>query len=177
MIWKILKTVFIVLAVLVLVSLLLPREIVVARSLIMEAPAEKIFPLVNSPKRMNQWSPWVLRDPEMVLTYSGPETGTGAISTWKSKTEGAGSSEIIESKPNLLSVASLDFGSQGKAKASIALRPLQKGRTRVSWGFTSDTGYNPIMRWMGALFFDGWIGKDFEQGLQNLKKLVEQPAS
>ncbi len=177
MIWKILKTALIVLAVLLLVSFLLPREIVVARSLIIEAPAEKIFPFVNAPKKMDQWSPWVMRDPDMELTYSGPEAGKGARSTWKSKTEGAGSSEIIESRKNLLTVASLDFGSQGNAKASIALRPLQTGRTRVSWGFTSDTGYNPIMRWMGALLFDGWIGKDYEQGLQNLKKLVEGKSS
>ncbi len=177
MIQKLFKAVLIVLAVLLLVSFLLPRQIAVARSLIMNAPVEKIFPLVNSPKNMMKWSPWVQRDATMVVTFSGAASGKGAISKWKSKTEGEGQQKIIDSRKNLLIVMALDFGSKGKAEARFAFRPLQTGRTRVSWGFTTDAGYNPIMRWMGLLLFDGWIGKDYEQGLQNLKKMVEGKSS
>ena len=44
--------------------------------------------------------------------------------------------------------------------------------TKITWGFDSDLGMNPIARWMG-LMFDSWIGADYETGLANLKNLVE----
>ena len=52
------------------------------------------------------------------------------------------------------------------------LEPAGSG-TRVTWGFTSNLGSNPVMRWMG-LMFDRWIGPDYEQGLANLKKVAEK---
>ncbi len=47
---------------------LLPREVSVARSVQIDAPAEAIFPHVNSLKAAAQWSPWLDRDPDVALT-------------------------------------------------------------------------------------------------------------
>jgi effector-binding domain-containing protein len=40
----------------------------------------------------------------------------------------------------------------------------------------TDVGMSPVGRYMG-LMFDTWIGKDYEEGLANLKKLVEENAT
>ena len=65
----------------------------------------------------------------------------------------------------------LDFGDQGTATATFDLEP-EGSETKVTWGFSTDLGFNPVARYFG-LMFDSWIGADYEAGLANLKALVE----
>jgi hypothetical protein len=46
--------------------------------------------------------------------------------------------------------------------------------TQVTRVMNGNMGSNPLFRWM-ALFADGMVGKDFDAGLANLKKLAEKP--
>ena len=132
------------------VSYLLPGTAQVTRSLTINAPAKAVFPYVNAMKKTESWSPWLARDPETQLTYSGPEAGVGNKMAWSSEHPqvGAGTQEIIESVENERVRTSLDFGSMGTATAYFTLETVSGG-TRVTWGFTSDLGLNPMARWMG----------------------------
>ena len=158
---------------LVVVAFALPQHITVARSKVINAPESDVFPYVNSLKRFNQWSPWAARDPETKYVFSGPEEGEGAHMEWRSNHSdvGSGVQEIIESQPNALVRVSLDFGDMGKAGAEYQLKPSGAG-TRVVWVFDTNVGNSPVQRWMG-LMFDRWVGQDYEEGLERLKKLVE----
>ena len=84
---------------------------------------------------------------------------------------GTGSQEIVVSEPDSRVETALDFGEMGTATAFFDLAP-GGGGSRVTWGFTTDTGFNPVGRWMG-LMMDRWVGADYETGLANLKTLVE----
>ena len=161
---------------LVAVAFVLPQQISVARSTVINAPEGDIFPYLNSPRKFNEWSPWAARDPKTEYTFSGPETGKGARMSWKSDNPevGAGTSEIIESEENKRVKVQLDFGDMGKATAQQELSPSGAG-TEVKWGFETDVGNNPIKRWFG-LMFERWVGKDYEDGLTRLKKLIESKA-
>jgi effector-binding domain-containing protein len=110
----------------------------------------------------------------MELTLEGPPQGKGAKISWKSETQGLGSQEIVESVPFSRVKTKLDFGDQGTAFATFNLESAEGG-TKVSWSFETDVGMNPVGRYMG-LMFDTWVGKDYEEGLANLKKLVEEQA-
>lgn len=158
---------------LVAVSFLLPRETTVERAVLIEAPAEAIFPHVNSLKATENWSPWLARDPDVELSYSGPESGVGSQLDWASENPqvGIGSQIITASNSNERVETALDFGQMGTANAWFDLEPEGAG-TRVTWGFVSDNGMNPMARWMG-LMLDTWVGGDYEAGLNNLKALVE----
>ncbi len=151
----------------------LPRTVSVERSVAINATPDKIFPLVNNQKNGEQWSPWLARDPNMQVTYSGPDAGVGSKMEWASdnRNVGNGTATIVESVENQSIKTTLDFGSEGKADAWFSFVP-QDQSTLVSWGFTTDMGINPIGRWMG-LMMDKWVGGDYEQGLANLKVLVE----
>ena len=155
------------------VGMLLPREVAVARSITIDAPPDAVFPHVNSLKATEAWSPWLSRDPETALSYEGPGEGVGSKMSWSSEhpNVGVGTQEIITSDTNKLVETALDFGDMGTAKAHFVLEEEGNG-TKITWGFTSDNGYNPMMRWMG-LMMDSWVGGDYEQGLVNLKELVE----
>lgn len=171
------KRVFLTLIVLVIalvcISFLLPGKAEVSRNIAIDAPAEAIFPYVNSMQETEHWSPWLSRDPETKLSYSGPDTGVGNMLSWSSENPevGTGTQTIIESVDNQSVKTALDFGAMGIAKATFTLQP-DGSATKVTWGFVTDLGLNPMARWMG-LMMDKWVGADYERGLQNLKTLVE----
>ncbi|WP_298851227.1 SRPBCC family protein [uncultured Ruegeria sp.] len=174
---KAIKRIFAALVILLLVlvvgSYLLPGKAEVSRDITIDAPAEAIFPYVNSIQETEQWSPWLSRDPETQLSYSGPEAGVGNTLNWASDNPqvGTGSQQIIESVENQQVRTALDFGPMGTATASFILE-AEGGATKVIWGFESDLGLNPMSRWMG-LMMDKWVGGDYERGLINLKALIE----
>ncbi|MEL6169292.1 MAG: SRPBCC family protein [Pseudomonadota bacterium] len=152
---------------------LLPRNVEVARSIEINATADDVFPHVNALQAAENWSPWLGRDPEVQLTYSGPEAGVGNKLEWMSEHPqvGNGTQEIIGSEPGKSVTSALDFGPMGQATARFDLAEAS-GVTTVTWGFQSDMGMNPMGRWMG-LMMDSWVGGDYEAGLANLKALVE----
>ncbi len=161
-------------AVLVGVAFLLPREITVERSVVIDAPAAEIFPHVNSLKAQEAWSPWLHRDPEATLLYEGPKAGAGSTLIWSSDNPdvGSGTHVITASETDRRVDSALDFGPMGTAVAWITLDPAGGESTEVSWGFTTDMGLNPVARWMGLMMED-WVGADYEDGLNRLKTLVE----
>ncbi len=152
---------------------ILPSQVAVSRDIVINAPAEKVFPHINDLRKFQAWSPWGALDSEVKMVFSGAEVGKGQIVAWTSKdpSVGSGMQEITESEINKRVATVLDFGEMGKATAVWDLTPQGNG-TRVTWSFQTDLGTNPMMRWMG-LMFDGWIGKDYEKGLKDLKTIVE----
>jgi Polyketide cyclase / dehydrase and lipid transport len=150
---------------------LLPREVTVTRAATIAAPADKIFPLLNSLKAASAWSPWVAKDPAMAITYDGPAEGVGARMVWKSAVVGDGTQEIAASTPGKDVTSTLTFGNMSSSTASFTLTPTGTG-TVVVWTLHSDMGMNPMGRWIG-LMMDRFVGPDFEQGLSSLKSLAE----
>jgi hypothetical protein len=155
------------------VAYLLPRNVIVEREIVVNAPPEEVFAHVNSLQAFSEWSPWGDYDPDMQVVYSGPESGVGNIMEWTSDHQnvGTGRQEIIEVIENEAVRTSLAFDGMGDAEAWWLLAPEGDG-TRVTWGLNSDMGNNPIGRWFG-LALDGFVGTDYERGLAQLQAAVE----
>lgn len=174
---RILKWILIVVAtlaaVVVIGGFLLPREVTVTRTVEIDAPAEAIFPHVNSLKATQAWSPWLSIDPDVAVTFDGPEAGVGAKMAWRSDDPqvGQGTQEITASTDGQSVETALDFGEMGTATARFDLVAAGDA-TQVTWGLYLDMGAGPVGRWMG-LMMDGFVGGDYERGLANLKSLVE----
>ncbi len=174
---KTLKRILIGLVVLVVaavaIAYILPRHVALDRSIVIAAPAETVFPLINNLKEFEKWSPWAKIDPNMKVTYSGPESGAGQKNQWRSDhaSVGNGSQEIIASEANKHVKTKLEFDGQGAAEAAFDLAPSGDD-TKVTWSFETDLGMNPIGRYFG-LMIEGWVGADFEKGLASLKELAE----
>ncbi len=158
---------------LVAIAFVLPREVSVARSIDINAGASEVFPHLNSLKASEAWSPWLDRDPDVVTEYNDIESGTGAAMSWESEHPqvGSGRQEITASVEDQRVETALDFGDMGTANAYFELAE-NGGVTNVTWGFTTDTGMNPMQRWFG-LMMDGFVGPDYELGLERLKVLIE----
>ena len=166
--------VFVILgAALIAGAYLLPREVTVTRSTVIAAPPDAIFPHVNALQATQRWSPWLERDPDVQVIFSGPDSGVGNAMSWTSAEPnvGNGTQRIVESAPNERVVTALDFGAMGTAEAAFLLAPSGAG-TQVTWTLVSDLGNGPMGRYLG-LMMDRWVGGDYETGLANLKALVE----
>lgn len=152
-----------------------PDTFRVERSLAMKAPPEKIFPYLTELKRWQEWSPYEGRDPAMKRTYSGAESGKGAIYEWDGdKNVGKGRMEVLDAtSPNRV-VIKLDFIKpfEGHNTAELTVQP-KDGQTVVTWAMY---GPSPFMSKLIGTFmsFDDMIGRDFAAGLVKLKTIVEK---
>lgn len=155
------------------VALMLPNEYTVTRSIVINAPPEKIYPLIAAPAEWKKWSVWNQRDPAMQMSFSGPASGTGAAWDWQSKTEGSGGMKFTQAAPNQYIDYELHFEGMGKpSSGALRLEPQADG-TKLTWSMQGTTEGNLMMK-LFSPFMDKMIGGDFDGGLKNLKKLAEQ---
>jgi len=174
------KTIAIVIVVLIAGVLLFattkPDTFTVQRSATIKAPPEKIFAVLNDFHRWTDWSPWEKLDPAMKRTLGGPASGKGATYAWEGNSKaGQGRMEIVESAPSSKVGIQLDFIKpfEGHNVTEFTLTPQGDG-TQVNWAMRGPTPFvSKLMQVFVSL--DTMIGKDFEEGLANLKKLAEKP--
>jgi len=152
-----------------------PDKFRVQRSTTIKAPPDTIFPLINDYHRWTSWSPYEKLDPAMKRTYSGAECGRGAVYEWAGNSKvGQGRMEIVETTPPAKVRIQLDFIKpfEGHSVAEFTLEP-QGDSTNVTWAMD---GTNSLMGKVMHLVInmDHMIGKQFEEGLANLKSITEK---
>ena len=160
-------------AVLLVGGLLLPSTFKVERSVRIDAPAGKVYPLVASPRNWPQWSVWHKRDPNMKLAYGGPDSGSGAKWAWTSGSEGDGSMLFTAAEADRRVAYEMTFADFGTTSPGEFRFAPDGAATRVTWTMNGDMGRNPLFHWI-ALMADGMVGKDFEAGLAGLKEAAEK---
>lgn len=174
--FKIIAIVAVVLIVAILViAAIKPDTFRVQRSASINAPPEKIFPLINDFHSFGSWSPYERLDPAMKRTYSGAADGKGAGYDWESNGKaGVGRMEITESSPPSKVTINLDFVKPFETHNIVQFTLDAKGdSTDVTWAMHGPTPY--IAKVMSIFFsMDTMVGKDFETGLANLKTIVEK---
>jgi hypothetical protein len=156
-----------------------PDTFRVQRVATIKAPAESIFSLINDFHRWASWSPWENKDPAMKRSFSGADRGKGAVYAWDgNKNVGSGRMEILDTSVPSKIVIKLDFFKpfEGHNTAEFTMLPQGDATnigTIVTWAMY---GPAPFMSKMMQVFMniDNMIGKDFEAGLANLKKLAEK---
>ena len=176
MLKKLLGALAVAVIVLIGVAYMLPSQVHLERAIVIDRPATAIFPLINSFRRFNDWSPWKQLDPSATYTFSGPDTGVGAAMAWSGDSKvGRGTQVITESIPDSRVSIDLVFGTMAPQKAAWLLSPDGSG-TKVVWTLESDVGNSPLGRYFG-LFLDRMVGPDYEQGLKQLKVLAEKSSA
>ena len=173
-----LTTILIVIVAALIVIILMasrqPDNFHVERSATIDAAAERIFPLLEDFRRWPEWSPWEKLDPAMKKDFGGPETGVGSWMSWDgNKKAGQGRMEIIESEPTSRLRLKLDFIKPFKSNnvTTFVLAP-RNGTTDVRWLMDGPATF-PTKVMTVFTSMDKLVGKDFEEGLANLKRQTE----
>lgn len=174
-----LKTVLLVIGGAIVVSLgvilvlaaLKPDTFHVERSVTIDAPPEKILPLVDDYRAWTKWSPYEF-DPAMKRSYSGAESGKGSIYEWDGKDIGSGRMETLEASP-LRVLIKLDFFKPFEASNMAAFTFTPQGAaTKVTWSMDGPLTFLPKIMHV-VVNMDRMIGGQFDEGLAKLKALAE----
>ena len=150
-----------------------PADFRVERSLAIAATSLALFEQVNDHHKFNTWNPFLKMDPNVKNTYSGPDSGVGAMCSWDGNSDiGAGSSTIIESKPGELVRLRMDWKRpmEGTSTIDFTFKP-QGDKTVVTWAMY---GQNNFLGKLVSVFMDceKMCGPPFEEGLANLSRVV-----
>lgn len=143
------------------------------KSVVIDAPAEEVYPHISSTKAFNQWNPWLDLDPNMKIEYSGTPGQPGDRYCWDSKNDdaGAGCQEIVELIPNQKQKTRMDFKRpfEDISYSEVILEP-QGDQTKVTWML--DSQLERPMNLM-AFFMNSAMDKSYGNGLAKLKELAE----
>jgi uncharacterized protein YndB with AHSA1/START domain len=146
------------------------------RSATIAAPPDKVFALINDMRQFNTWNPYAnpKRDPQAVITYDAITAGVGGAYSWQGDKLAAGRMQIAESVALQRVSAKLDFTKPFVAHnlVDFTIQAAGAGST-VTWAMH---GPMPYLNRLMTIFFDmdKTVGKDFEEGLHNLKVLAEK---
>ena len=155
-----------------------PPTFRIERSTRVAAPMLQVAEQIDDFRAWQTWSPWENIDPSLQRTFSGADTGVGAIYEWTGTGKaGAGRMEITEMRAGpergLISIK-LDFLKPFKAHntAEFLMTPTDAG-TDLTWAMF---GPSPLVSKVMGLFvdLDKMVGKDFEAGLAALKRNAER---
>ncbi|MGQ0510072.1 MAG: SRPBCC family protein [Betaproteobacteria bacterium] len=152
-----------------------PDRFRIERSVVVNAPPERIHVLVHDFKAWTAWSPWERIDPALKRSYGGAQSGKGATYAWEgNKDVGSGRMEIVESAVPSKIVIKLDFFAPFEAHnvAEFTFTPVGQGTT-VQWAMHGPSPY--LSKLLDLVFnMDRMVGGQFETGLSNLKAIAEK---
>jgi Polyketide cyclase / dehydrase and lipid transport len=147
----------------------------VERSATVDAPPATVFAQIDDFSVWKEWSPWEKKDPAMKRTVSTPPSGVGATYAWEGNKEvGKGKMTITDSRPGERVAEKLEFIEpfQSTSGVTFTLAAESPTTTKVTWAM--DGKHNFVSKAFSVIKpMDGMIGKDFEDGLANLKKVAE----
>lgn len=164
-----------IVALIIVLGLIAPNSYQVKRSIIINHKLPETFTYLKSIKNQDNWSPWKKKDPNMTQTFEGTDGEIGFISKWKgNKDVGEGEQEIVSIVENESIDTELRFLKPWKSQSigHLLVDKVDDNQTLVTWGFS---GRNPFPFNIFMLFFnfEKAVGKDFEEGLESLKNILE----
>jgi Polyketide cyclase / dehydrase and lipid transport len=156
-----------------------PGTFQVQRTQRISASPEKIFPLINNMHNMNTWNPFSEADPDIKITYTGPDSGKGARYQWTGNNKvGEGSIEIIDVATSSRVALKLDMLKPIEGHNTVVFTLAPNGSdtlvsTDVTWAMTGERPF--IGKVMDAVFnMDRMVGGQFEKGLDKLRAIAEK---
>lgn len=174
MVLKVLLGILIVAAAVLMFAAAKPSQFRIEKSVIVQAPPEKVYALVADFHNWPQWAPQDREDSTMLRTFSGRASGAGSVSDWTSKgSAGAGRMTMTAAAvPSRIDIA-VDWKRPFRTQNlhHFRLTPVSGG-TQVTW---IAEGANLYMMKVIEVFVgvNGLMGKHFETGLANLKSAAE----
>ena len=173
---KILGLIILGLIVLILVAAIFaPKTVHLEREITINTTPERVWPLVANFRIHTKWSPFIKKDPNVSLSYEGSDGTVGSVYSWKGNSEvGSGRQTMTKLEEPRRVESHLHFIEpfEGEAEAFMILTPVGSS-TKTIWGFDSKYAY-PMNAMLLFMDMDDMLGKDYNDGLVNLKKLAEE---
>ncbi|HSZ72689.1 MAG TPA: SRPBCC family protein [Cytophagaceae bacterium] len=166
-----------IIALLLVTALFVKREYGVKREIVINKPSQQVFDYVKFLKNQDNFSVWAMRDPAMKKGFKGKDGTVGAVASWDSQEKhvGKGEQEITSIEEGKRLDFELRFYEPFEAKdhAYMSTEALDSTQTKVTWGFDGKMPY-PMNLMLLCMNMDEMLGKDLQDGLNNLKPILEK---
>jgi uncharacterized protein YndB with AHSA1/START domain len=176
---KIIVSIFLVIVgiivLLLLVALFTKKEFSLVKKVVINKPKQEVFNYLKMIRNQENYSVWVMKDPNIKIVYSGTDGTPGFISSWRSddKNVGVGEQEIKKIKEGESMEVEIRFKKpfEGTNWSRTELHSASNGQTSVTNEFYGKSKFP--MNLMN-LFMDKMVGKDMQQNLDNMKCNIEK---
>ncbi len=158
---------------LLIVAAMMPKSYSIEKNMVIKCPVTEVMNRISDLNYYSQWNPWQQSDPTAKSTITGTAGSPGHKYAWEGKKVGVGSLTLLNMDRKHIHFY-LEFLKPWKAKAKDNWSFEQWGdgdETKVTWQNSGDLPW-PMARLMGPMLNKN-LNHQFEQGLNNLKKICE----
>jgi len=163
-------------AAIAVLSYVAPTEIKVQREVTINKPKSDVFAYAKMLKNQNEWGPWFKKEPTMKQEFRGTDGTPGFVVYWKGEGSetGEGEQEIKRIIEGTSIETELRFKQPFESVAQVYLTTQAIGETQttVRWGFNSAMP-RPLNIMCLIIDMDAALGKDFQDGLDSMKQILE----
>lgn len=145
-------------------------KFVVEKSVMIDAPLEKVRAILSDFTQWPAWSPWLIMEPEAKVTIGDNNSNY----EWDGKRIGSGNMALLGEEPSDNGHClqySLNFLKPWTSSANVNfMLSQQNGATKVVWTMNSSL---PFFMFFMKKMMVAWVGMDYQRGLNMLKEYVE----
>lgn len=159
---------------LLIIAALMPKVFNVEKTIVINKPVADVMSRVADLNYYSQWNPWQQSDTTTKSTITGTPKTAGHKYAWEGKKVGVGSLTLnsIDDKHIHFDLEFLKPW-KSKAKDNWLFEPWgNDGETKITWQNSGQLPW-PIASLMGPMINKN-LNHQFEQGLNNLKKMCEE---
>ncbi|MEB0249371.1 MULTISPECIES: SRPBCC family protein [unclassified Mucilaginibacter] len=166
-----------IIVVVLLLAAIAPKGYNIQRSIIINKPRQLVFDYVKYLRNMDNYSKWVMMDPNKRMTYTGTDGTEWYSAAWDSDMKQAGKGNqtieaIVDGERIDIRVVFIKPFS-GVADTYIATQEVTADITTVKWAFTSKIPF-PMNAMLLFINMEKMLGNDMEESLNNLKRVLEK---
>jgi hypothetical protein len=165
--------IFIGLIVLLLViAAMMPKTFNIEKTIFIARPVPEVMDRIGDLNYYSKWNPWQQSDPSTKNTITGTPKTPGHKYSWVGKKVGTGSLTLLNMDSKHIHFE-LAFVKPWKSQArdNWLFEPWGNNETKVTWQNSGQLPW-PMASLMGPMITKN-LNHQFEQGLNNLKKMCE----
>ena len=148
-----------------------PDSYDVYRTRVIQAPAEVIFTNINDFKNWEAWSPWIEKDPSIIITYPEQTSGVDGSYSWTSD-DGNGTMKTLTVSPYDSISHEIKFENFPPSNVYWHFEKADEG-TKVTWGMKANN-LPFLLKFFSTISggMDNMVGPDYERGLEKLDSVI-----
>jgi hypothetical protein len=160
-----------------LVAAFTKKDYSIVREVTINKPKKEVFDYIKLVKNSENYSKWVMMDPNSKKEFRGTDGTVGFVFAWDSENKNVGKGE--QEIKAITEGEKIEFGLhfikpfEGLASAYMSTEEVTPDQTKVSWGFSSKMPY-PMNIMLLFMNMEDMLGKDLQTGLDNLKAVLEK---
>ena len=143
----------------------------VERSIVIDAPKEKILESLKNYEEWRVWSPWLIMEKDAEVTYSDNQGELHSTNAWSGTLLGSGNMELTGIDINRLEMK-LQLLQPFKSKSDVFFDVEEQGKSsKVTWTMKSSV---PFFLFFMVKQIKAFVAMDYERGLRMFKEYMEK---